>query len=236
MVYTYFPRLEGAAEKPGRLYLGRGTADVRDRPRPDEPAPRRSCWTSRRWVWRAAGRTDLRDREGGVNENEGVTFLLAEQNTNVALRYAHYGYILESGRVVMDGPAAAPAREPRCQGILSGPLRRGPQKLSRRAQLSAPQTLAELKLAGDPPRRPTPARPPDEGRRAARGFPPGGAAARLRACAAFVALDLPDSVAIALGRLQEHVPEGRLVPPENLHLTLLFLDDQPVPGVGGPAP
>ena len=40
-----------------------------------------------------------------VNENEGTTFLLAEQNTNVALRYAHYGYILESGRVVMDGPA-----------------------------------------------------------------------------------------------------------------------------------
>ncbi len=40
-----------------------------------------------------------------VNEGEGVTFLLAEQNTNVALRYAHYGYILESGRVVMDGTA-----------------------------------------------------------------------------------------------------------------------------------
>ena len=41
-----------------------------------------------------------------LNEKERVTFLLAEQNTNVALRYAHYGYILESGRVVMDGPAA----------------------------------------------------------------------------------------------------------------------------------
>ncbi|GGE52325.1 ABC transporter ATP-binding protein [Actibacterium pelagium] len=41
-----------------------------------------------------------------LNEKEGLTFLLAEQNTNVALRYAHYGYILESGRVVMDGPAA----------------------------------------------------------------------------------------------------------------------------------
>lgn len=40
-----------------------------------------------------------------INEKEGVTFLLAEQNTNVALRFAHYGYILESGRVVMDGPA-----------------------------------------------------------------------------------------------------------------------------------
>lgn len=41
-----------------------------------------------------------------LNEEEGYTFLLAEQNTNVALRFAHYGYILESGRVVMDGPAA----------------------------------------------------------------------------------------------------------------------------------
>ncbi|MDX1736966.1 MAG: ABC transporter ATP-binding protein [Alphaproteobacteria bacterium] len=40
-----------------------------------------------------------------LNEDEGVTFLLAEQNTNVALRYAHYGYILEGGRVVMDGDA-----------------------------------------------------------------------------------------------------------------------------------
>jgi branched-chain amino acid transport system ATP-binding protein len=40
-----------------------------------------------------------------LNEKEGVSFLLAEQNTNVALRFAHYGYILESGRVVMDGPA-----------------------------------------------------------------------------------------------------------------------------------
>ena len=41
-----------------------------------------------------------------VNEGEGVTFLLAEQNTNVALRFAHQGYILENGRVVMEGPAA----------------------------------------------------------------------------------------------------------------------------------
>ena len=40
-----------------------------------------------------------------LNEKEGVTFLLAEQNTNIALRYATYGYILESGRVVMDGEA-----------------------------------------------------------------------------------------------------------------------------------
>ena len=38
-----------------------------------------------------------------LNHDTGVSFLLAEQNTNIALRYATYGYILESGRVVLDG-------------------------------------------------------------------------------------------------------------------------------------
>jgi branched-chain amino acid transport system ATP-binding protein len=38
-----------------------------------------------------------------LNQRESVSFLLAEQNTNIALRYADYGYVLENGRVVMDG-------------------------------------------------------------------------------------------------------------------------------------
>ncbi|MCZ7660089.1 MAG: ABC transporter ATP-binding protein [Xanthobacteraceae bacterium] len=42
-----------------------------------------------------------------LNEKEGVSFLLAEQNTYMALRFARYGYILENGRVVMDGEAKA---------------------------------------------------------------------------------------------------------------------------------
>ena len=41
----------------------------------------------------------------GLNQKEKVSFLLAEQNTNVALRHADYGYILENGRVVLDGIA-----------------------------------------------------------------------------------------------------------------------------------
>jgi len=41
-----------------------------------------------------------------LNQKEGVSFLLAEQNTTVALRYADFGYILENGRVVMEGDAA----------------------------------------------------------------------------------------------------------------------------------
>ncbi len=40
-----------------------------------------------------------------LNEKEGVSFLLAEQNTNMALKFARYGYILENGRIVMDGDA-----------------------------------------------------------------------------------------------------------------------------------
>jgi branched-chain amino acid transport system ATP-binding protein len=41
-----------------------------------------------------------------LNEKEKVSFLLAEQNTFMALRYARYGYILENGRVVLDGVAS----------------------------------------------------------------------------------------------------------------------------------
>jgi branched-chain amino acid transport system ATP-binding protein len=44
---------------------------------------------------------------GELNRDQGVSFLLAEQNANLALRYAHHGYVLETGRVVMDGAAAA---------------------------------------------------------------------------------------------------------------------------------
>ena len=40
-----------------------------------------------------------------INSREGVSFLLAEQNTNMALKYATYGYILENGRIVLDGEA-----------------------------------------------------------------------------------------------------------------------------------
>jgi branched-chain amino acid transport system ATP-binding protein len=43
----------------------------------------------------------------GLNEREGVSFVLAEQNTNIALSHASFGYILETGRIVLDGTAEA---------------------------------------------------------------------------------------------------------------------------------
>ena len=45
-----------------------------------------------------------------LNDSEGVSFLLAEQNANLALKYSGYGYILENGRVVLDGTATALAQ------------------------------------------------------------------------------------------------------------------------------
>jgi branched-chain amino acid transport system ATP-binding protein len=47
---------------------------------------------------------------GNLNARESVSFLLSEQNTHMALKLARYGYILENGRVVMDGEAKALAQ------------------------------------------------------------------------------------------------------------------------------
>jgi branched-chain amino acid transport system ATP-binding protein len=41
-----------------------------------------------------------------LNQDSGVSFLLAEQNASLVLRYAHYGYVLENGRVAASGTAA----------------------------------------------------------------------------------------------------------------------------------
>ena len=41
-----------------------------------------------------------------LNQDEGVSFLLAEQNAHLVLRYAHHGVVLENGRVAASGPAA----------------------------------------------------------------------------------------------------------------------------------
>lgn len=105
MVYTYFPRLKerrrsqagytsGGEQQMtaiGRALMSRPETILLDEP---------SMGLAPQLV------EQIFDIVKRLNEEQGVSFLLAEQNTNIALRYAHYGYILESGRVVMDGPAA----------------------------------------------------------------------------------------------------------------------------------
>jgi ABC-type multidrug transport system ATPase subunit len=79
-----------------------------------------------------------------LNQKEGVTFLLAEQNTNMALRYADFGYILENGRVVMEGSAEELAHQRGRQGVLPRPVLVGAQELPRSKALPPPQALARL--------------------------------------------------------------------------------------------
>lgn len=69
-----------------------------------------------------------------LNRDSGVSFLLAEQNAHLALRYADHAYVLETGRVVASGKAAELARRDDIKNIYLGggrSSRRGPEtKLS----------------------------------------------------------------------------------------------------------
>ena len=67
-----------------------------------------------------------------LNGAEQVTFLLAEQNTNMALRYSHYGYILENGRIVMEGDAASLAGNDDIKEFYLG-ISQGDQKVNFRS-------------------------------------------------------------------------------------------------------
>ncbi len=104
LVYTYFPRLkERRSAQAGYISGGEqqmtaiGRA-LMSRPKMillDEP----SMGLAPQLV------EEIFERVKALNEKEHVSFLLAEQNTNIALKYANYGYILENGRVVLDGDA-----------------------------------------------------------------------------------------------------------------------------------
>ncbi|WGW04055.1 ABC transporter ATP-binding protein [Tropicibacter oceani] len=105
MVYTYFPRLKERRKSQAgytsggeqqMTAIGRALMSRPETVLLDEP----SMGLAPQLV------EQIFEIVKAVNEGEGVSFLLAEQNTNVALRYAHSGYILENGRVVMEGPAA----------------------------------------------------------------------------------------------------------------------------------
>jgi branched-chain amino acid transport system ATP-binding protein len=58
---------------------------------------------------------------GQLNAREKVSFLLAEQNASVALQHAHHAYVLESGRVVSEGPAAVLASRDDIRDLYLGP-------------------------------------------------------------------------------------------------------------------
>jgi branched-chain amino acid transport system ATP-binding protein len=103
-VYTYFPRLKDRRHSQagytsggeqqmvaiGRALMSRPTMMLLDEP---------SMGLAPQLV------EEIFEIVTRLNERERVSVLLAEQNTHLALRYADYGYILENGRIVLDGPA-----------------------------------------------------------------------------------------------------------------------------------
>jgi branched-chain amino acid transport system ATP-binding protein len=106
MVYRYFPRLKERRQALAG-YISGGEQQMcaigralMSRPRMmllDEP----SMGLAPQLV------EEIFDIVSRLNAEQGVSVLLAEQNTNMALKYATYGYILENGRIVMDGEAGA---------------------------------------------------------------------------------------------------------------------------------
>ncbi len=104
MVYNYFPRLKERRKSQagytsggeqqmvsvGRALMAKPTVILLDEP---------SMGLAPQLV------EEIFEIVNELNLKEKVTFLLAEQNTNMALKYSRYGYILENGRVVMDGNA-----------------------------------------------------------------------------------------------------------------------------------
>lgn len=106
MVYTYFPRLKlrrksvagyTSGGEQQMTAIGRALMSKPDMILLDEP----SMGLAPQLV------EEIFEIVHKLNKETKVSFLVAEQNTNMALRYADYGYILENGRIVMDGAAAA---------------------------------------------------------------------------------------------------------------------------------
>ena len=96
---------QGAPPSAGRDAQRRGTADARHLPRPDGPAVACCSSTSRPSALpRSIAQLIFRIIRQ-INEESRTTILLVEQNANMALRIAHRGYVMENGRITLEGSA-----------------------------------------------------------------------------------------------------------------------------------
>lgn len=103
-VYSYFPRLK---ERRGEMagFTSGGEQQMTSIGRALMAKPRMMLLDEPSMGLAPQLVEEIFDIVKDLNEKEGVAILLAEQNTNMALKYARYGYILENGRVVMEGDA-----------------------------------------------------------------------------------------------------------------------------------
>ncbi len=106
LVYTYFPRLKERRQSQAG-YTSGGEQQMTAIGRALMSKPRMILLDEPSMGLAPQLVEEIFEIVARLNKQEGVSFLLAEQNTNIALRFATYGYILESGRVVLDGKADA---------------------------------------------------------------------------------------------------------------------------------
>jgi branched-chain amino acid transport system permease protein len=108
-VYQLFPRLQERRAQAAGHALGRRSADVDDRPRADVAAAPADARRTEPGTGAAHRARDL--RTVGALRAAGVTIVLVEQNARAALDVADHGYVLEMGRVSLEGPARELARD-----------------------------------------------------------------------------------------------------------------------------
>ena len=102
LVYTYFPRLK-ERRKSQAGYTSGGEQQMTAIGRALMSRPKMMLLDEPSMGLAPQLVEEIFEIVGRLNREQSLSVLLAEQNTNIALRYAHYGYILESGRVVLDG-------------------------------------------------------------------------------------------------------------------------------------
>ena len=112
LVYEYFPAPARAAQGPGRLPLGRRAADAGHWPRAHRPAPADPAGRALAGPGGPKLTEDIFGIIARINAERGTSMLLVEQNATVALAVAHSGYIMENGKIVIDGSGRAPGGRP----------------------------------------------------------------------------------------------------------------------------
>ncbi len=110
-IYAYFPRLrERRASQAG--YTSGGEQQMTAIGRAMMAKPRMLLLDEPSMGLAPQVMAEIFEIVRSLNEKEGVSILLAEQNSSVALKHAHYGYILEGGVIRLEGPAAVLAQNP----------------------------------------------------------------------------------------------------------------------------
>ena len=109
MVYTYFPRIKDRREQMSG-YVSGGEQQMTVVGRALMARPKLILLDEPSMGLAPTLIEEIFEIVAQLNKEEGVSFLLAEQNTRMALKYSGYGYILEAGRMVLEGEGSALAQ------------------------------------------------------------------------------------------------------------------------------